>query len=325
MNELICFEQIDDLPTAAEVTEYAEGPSTPGLEEPNLFGTQVDQVNNGADYHNSADFTSMKSAQNDSAAHQREDGVINGSLQNNVKQFGVDFHHENSDSVMVELDGKREEQEHLAGMTTDQENLIPSDHRSISLPLMVSSNREYPTTSVSECASGLISASDIPEKVEDLHDGVSINKEPAVAPFDQTVTKDVVSAGVSINENVASPSCSHVTSDQEDLSCRLLSNVDGSRGPESDGHLEDGPTLSKDEVPNDVEISKSEGKSSPFDEAQKSIEAQASQELMEAEALNHVSHEGEQPAEAHLRPCTSHRSQPSLSSVEGINITIHLG
>nr|KYP64201.1 Sister chromatid cohesion 1 protein 3 [Cajanus cajan] len=45
-SDLIGFEQIDDLPSTAEVREYAEGPSTPGLEEPNLFGTQMDQCNN---------------------------------------------------------------------------------------------------------------------------------------------------------------------------------------------------------------------------------------------------------------------------------------
>ncbi|XP_025696413.1 sister chromatid cohesion 1 protein 4 isoform X1 [Arachis hypogaea] len=254
---------IDDFPDAAE----AEGPSTPGLEEPNLLGAQVDQVNNEAANDDLADFMSMKS-QNDSVAHERENDIIDSSLQNNVKQNGEDFHHENSDSEMVDMDKEKEEQDHLEGMTTDQENLIPNNHGS-----------------------------------------------EAIA-----------------NETVAPPS-SHVTSDQENPSDRLLSKMDWPQEPESDGHLEDVPSLSKDEVLDDREFSKPEGNLSPVDEAKKSIvtspvgspskppdvdvEVQPSQELMAAEALNHDSHEAEQPTESLLRPCSSHLTQPSPSHVEG--------
>ncbi|MED6169115.1 hypothetical protein PIB30_018246 [Stylosanthes scabra] len=259
-------EEIDDLPTAAEVTGDAEGPSTPGLEEQNCLGAQVDQVNDEAANDNLEDFTSMK-IQNDSVANERENDIIDSALQNNVKQNGEDFHHENSDSVMVDTDEKKEELGHLEGTRTDQENLIPNNHCS----------------------------------------------------------------GVSTNETVAPPS-SHV-SDQENPSGRLLSNMDGSQEPEFDGRLEDGPSLSKDEVLDESEFSKTEGNLSPVDEAKKSIvtspvgspsktpdvdvEVQPSQERMEAEAVNHDSHEAEQPTESLLRPCTTHLTQPSPSSVEG--------
>ncbi|KAJ1443592.1 Rad21/Rec8-like protein, N-terminal [Sesbania bispinosa] len=326
-------EEIDDLPTVAEESEYAQGPSTPGVEEPNLFGAQVDQVNNEADCHNSADLVSMKTPEQESSAHQKENDVIDCSLQNNGEHVDVDLHHEDNDCNLVEVDSKREVQEHLECTVVmgDQENLIPSDHCLTSIALG-SSNEDQPTTLLPECSGWMIDASDIPEKVEDLHDSVLLNNEPVVAPLDQT--DNVVSGGVSVNETVASPSCSHVTSGQEDLSCKLLPNMDGSRGPESDGHLGDDNTLSKHGALNDGEISKSEGQPCTIDEAQVSniisapgspgkpevvdVEAQASQEFKEADDLNHVSHVvAEQPTESLLRPCTSHLTQPSLLSIEG--------
>ncbi|KAK7340400.1 hypothetical protein VNO77_21102 [Canavalia gladiata] len=328
-------EEIDGLPTAAEVNEYAQGPSTPGLEEPNLFGTQMDQVNNEVDYHHSADLISKKTTQEESSGHQRENMEIDCSLQNNGNHVSLDLHHKDNDCNLVEMDSKREEQEHLTSnvVLKDQENLTPNDHCLASLPLKHSSNNEYPATLLPQCEGGMINVSDVPEKEEDLHDGVLMNNEAVSAPLDQTVTKCVVSGGVSANENVASPGRSNVTSDQEDLSCKLLSNMDGYRGQVSDGHLEDDKMLSKHDVLNDIEISKSEGQSCPFDGAQASsvisppgspgrpevvdVEAQASQEPKEPEALNHVSHEAVQPTESILRPCTSHLSHPSLSSIEG--------
>ncbi|RDX91987.1 Sister chromatid cohesion 1 protein 4, partial [Mucuna pruriens] len=311
-------EEIDDLPTTAEVREYAEGPSTPGLEEPNLFGTQMDQVNNEVNYQISADLISVEATQKESSGHQRENDVVDCSLQTNGNHISLDLHHEDNDRDLVEMDNKREEQEHLAcQVVKDQENLTPNDHCLTSLPFVDSSNRECLTTLLPECESGMINASDVPEKEEDLHDGVLMNNDPVSAPLMN-------------NENVAFPGCSHVTSDQEDLSCKLLSNMDGSWAPGTDGHLEDGNTLSKHEVLNDIEISKSEGQSCPFDNARVSdvisplglpevvdMEAQASQELKEAEALNHVFHEAVQPTESILRPCTSHLDQPSLSFMEG--------
>ncbi|KAK7394633.1 hypothetical protein VNO78_15166 [Psophocarpus tetragonolobus] len=374
-------EEIDDFPPAAEVSEYAQGPSTPGLEEPNLFGAQMDQGNNEADYHNSADLISMEATQNESSGHQRENNVIDCSLQSNGDHISLDLHHEDNGCNLVEMDIKREEQEHLACqvVTKHQENLIPSDHCLTSLPLVDSSNKEYPTTLLPECEVGIISSSDVPEK-ENLQNGVLMNNDPVSAPLDQTITVSapldqivtvsgpldqtvtvsgpldqpvivstpldqpvivstpldqtvIVFTPLMNNKNVASPGCSHVTSDPEDLSCKPLSNIDESRGTGSDGHLEDGNTLSKLEIPNDVEISKSEGQSCPLDDARVSnvinplgspgrpevvdVEAQASQELKEAEVLNHVTHEAVQPAESILQPCSSHLGQSSLSFIEG--------
>lgn len=328
------FKQIDGSPTVAEVNEYAQGPSTPGLEEPNLFGTQVDQVNNEADLHNSADVIPMETTKNESSAHHTENDVIDCSLQNNGKHVGVDLHHEASDHVLVEVDSKREEEEHLecTVVMKDQENLIPNDHCLTSAPLMDSSNKDHQTPLLLECAGGAIDASDIPEKVEDLQDGVLMNNGPVVAPMDHAV--NVVSEGVSVSETVALPTSSHVTSDQEDLSCKQLSNMQASRDSEFNGHLEDDNTLSKHEVLNNSEISKSEGEPVAIDDAQVSnvvsrlespgrpevvdVEAQVSHELKEADALNNVSHDAVQPTESLLRPCTSHMNHPSLTSIEGI-------
>ncbi|XP_027349324.1 sister chromatid cohesion 1 protein 4 [Abrus precatorius] len=320
--------EIDGLPADAEVGEYAHGPSTPGLEEPNLYGAQMDQVNSEVGHHKSSALISMKATQKESYGHQTENDVIDCSLQNNGNHVSLDFHHEDNDCNPVEMDSKKEDQEHLACKVVmkDQENLTPNEHCLTSFPLH-SSNNEHLTTLLPEREGGVINASDIPEKEEDLHDGVLMNNEPVSAPLDQTITKCVVSGGVGVNENF--------TSDQEDLSCKLLSNMDGPQGPGLDGHLEDDNTSSKHEVLNDIEISKNEGQSYPFDEAQVSnvisplvvgspgrteavdMEAQASQEPKETEALTHVSHEAVQPTQSILQPCSSHLSQPSLSSIEG--------
>ncbi|XP_004492871.1 sister chromatid cohesion 1 protein 4 isoform X2 [Cicer arietinum] len=327
-------DSIDGLPTVAEFHEYAQGPSTPGLQEPNLFGTQADQVINDADFHNSADLLSMETTQNESCAHQTENDVNGCSLQNNGKHVDADLLHEASDCVLVEVDTKRKLQENLicTVVMKDQENLIPNNNCLASVPLMDDSNKNHPITMLPECTDGMIDASDILEKVEDLHDGVLMNTEPVVPPLNETV--NVISGGsVSINDITVSPSCSNVTSDQEGLSCKLLSNMDGSRASEFDGRLKDDNTLSKHEVLNNSEISKNEEQPCVVDEAHISnikspleltgrpevvdMEAHVYQELKEADVLNHVSHEAEHPTESHLRPCTSHMNHPSLSSIEG--------
>ncbi|KAE9617692.1 putative rad21/Rec8-like protein [Lupinus albus] len=332
-------EEIDDLPTAADACECAQGPSTPGLEEPDLFGTQVDQVNNEIDDHNSADLVSVKSMQEVSPAQQRDRDAIDCSLQNNVHPIGVDLHHEGDDSLPVELDRKREQNEHFACVvvTTDQDSLIPNDHCSTSSPLTISSNIECPTSLIPECAGGMISASGIPEKMEDFNGLVSMNNEHL--PSDQTITNCVVTGGVNVNETDVSLSCSHVTTNEENISCKHMSNMDGSRGPESDAHMEDDHTSPKHEVLNAIEMSHNEGLSCPIDQAQVSNvisprglvgeaqvvdrEVQVSQELIETVSSNHISHEVVQPTEAHLRPCTSQLSHPSLSSVEDPAIGHH--
>ncbi|XP_019449918.1 PREDICTED: sister chromatid cohesion 1 protein 4-like isoform X2 [Lupinus angustifolius] len=325
-------DEIDDLPVAADAGECAQGPSTPGLEEPDLFGTQVDQVNNEIDDHNSADLVSVKSMQEVSPSQQRDGDAIDCSLQNNVQPVGVDLHHEGDDSLPIELDRKREQKEHLACMvvTTDQDSLIPNDHCSTSSPLTISSNIECPTALIPECAGGMISASGIPEMMEDFNGLVLMNnKQPH---SDQTITNCVVTGGVNVNETAVSLSCSHVTSDQENISCKHLLNMDGSRGPESDAPMKDDHTSPKHEVLNAIEMSHNEGLSCPIDEAQVSNvisprgsvgepqvvdeEVQVSQELIETESSNHISHEVAHPTESHLRPCTSQLSHPSLSSVE---------
>ncbi|KAI9077996.1 hypothetical protein K1719_040125 [Acacia pycnantha] len=249
--------KIDGASSGIEASEYAQGPPTPGLEEPYLA-----QVVNEADYHNSTDFVSMKSSQ--------EEVAIDHSMQDNVKNGSVlDFHHEETDCLLGDCE------------------------------------RENGPSFVPEYTDGTISASAVPEKVEDLHDGVVINNEPVVTYPDQTVI-DAVSRGANVSETVASPSCSHVTSDQEDPSYKLLSHLD---------------------------VSKSEGESAPVGEAKASsavhllgspgrpevvdVEAQASQELKEAEALNHVAHEAVHPDELHLRSCTSHLGHTDVSSIGG--------
>jgi cohesin complex subunit SCC1 len=210
---------------------------------------------------------------------------------------------------------------------------------------MDSSKKDHTTTVLPDCEGGLIDASGILEKVENLNDGVLLNTEPVMSTLNGN--GDVVSGGVSINATIVSPSRSHVTSDQEGLSCKLLSNVDGSHGSEFDGHLVDNNTLANHEISNNSEISKNEEQpcnnsdiskneeqpcvvdeaqvpniASPLESSGRpevvEVEARASQELKGADVSNHASHEAGQPTESLLRPCTSHINHPSLLSIEGI-------
>ncbi|CAK8542549.1 unnamed protein product [Lathyrus sativus] len=322
-----------DPSTSPKFHEYAQGPSTPGLQEPNLFGTQSDQVINEADFHNSADLSSMYSTQNESGAHQTENNVIGCSLQNNGKHVGVDLHHEASDRVLTDVNNEIEEQDHFTRTVVmkDQGNLIPNNHCLASVPLMDSSNEDHTTTMLPECAGGYVDASGIHEKVERSQDGVQMNTESVMANLNETVS--VVSGGVNINDSGVSPSCSHVTPDQEGLSCKLLSTMGGSRGSEFGGHLADVTTSLKHGVSNNSEVSKNEQQPNMVYEAQVSnivsllessgrpevvdVEARASQELKEAGILNFVSHEAEQRTQSHLQPCTSRVNNPSLLSIEG--------
>ncbi|BAT83496.1 hypothetical protein VIGAN_04065400 [Vigna angularis var. angularis] len=320
-------EEIDDLPTTGEIREYAEGPSTPGLQEPNLFGTQMDQGNNEVDCPNSTDLKSMDT-QIELLHHQKDNDVNEFSLQSNGNHISLDLHNEDKGCNLIEMDGKREEQGHLECQVVikDQENLMHEDHSLASLPLLDSSNKEFPATVLPECEGGMFNASAVHDKKEDLQDGVLMNSDPATAPLDQTVTNCVISSPLTSNENVAS--------DQDSISCKPLSNMGGSQVPGSGGHLEDGNTSSKHEVLNDIEVSKSDRQSCPSDDALVSnlisplgspgrpeivvdVEAQASRELKEGEGLNHVSLEAVQPTESILQPCTSHLGQPSLSFIEG--------
>ncbi|KAF7817726.1 sister chromatid cohesion 1 protein 4 [Senna tora] len=288
--------KIDSRPSDIQVSEYAQGPSTPGLEEPNLFGTQVAQIINEAEYNNSGELVSMKSTPKVSTA--REEEAIDCFMQDRVKNGSVvDLHNKETD------DNNRGEQHPLEclGVTKGQENLT-------------------------------ISASGISEKVEELHDGVVINNDPVVASPDQTVMNFMVTRGVGVNENVTSPSCSHVTYDMEDLCKKLSSHSDFSKEPESDGCREDNQALVNHEILTDNKIA-NEGDSTPFVEGKVSsavcllgspgrpevvdVEAKASQELKEADALNHIAHESEQPNELHLRPCTSGMNLPDVLSIGG--------
>jgi tRNA(Arg) A34 adenosine deaminase TadA len=219
--------------------------SSPRMYQPPVKGgytEEADQFINKVDFHYSADLLSMETTQNESYAHQTENDVICCSLQNNGKHVGADLHHEANDCVLAEVGDKREEQDHFK--RTDQENLILNYRCLESVPLMESSNKDHTITMLPECASGLINASGILEKVENLHDGVLMNTGPVIATPNKTV--NVFSGGVSINDIIVSHSCSHVTSEQEELSYELLSNVDEKAIQEAPPIIKETPVIIKD-------------------------------------------------------------------------------
>lgn len=320
---IVQSDQVDGKSSGTEVGEYAQGSSPPGLKEPNLFSTKVAQVINEAEYHNSTDLVSKKIAPKVSS--DREEDPVDYFMQDHVKNGSVvDLHNEETECLLV--DSKRGGEEHLVclDVAKNQENLVANDHF---------------LTSLQECTDGKLSASGVAEKVEDLHDGVVINNEPVVVSLDQTVMKSVVSGDVSVNETVASPSCSHVTFDLEDPCTKLLSNSDVCKEHQSDGHLEDNRALSKHGIVVENEFAKIEEESTPSVEAKVSsavnllgspgrpevvdVEAQTSQELNEADALNHVAHEAVHCNELHLQPCSSGLSKPDVLSIGGKSSVLH--
>jgi len=190
---------------------------------------------------------------------------------------------------------------------------------------------------VSECSDGIIGVLDGPDRAEDIHNGVVIDNEPSTPFVHQTDVECVESAGVRLDETVASPSCSHVTSDFEDPGRKTFSS--GTSALESKGYLEDDQASPKPEILNDVDITNDVGRSCSPSKASVSnsvcpsesperpevvnVEALVCQEPKESETLNAVSHEVMPPNQLHvLRACNSHLNQPDMSSLRGINLVV---
>lgn len=184
---------------------------------------------------------------------------------------------------------------------------------------------------VSECSDGIIGVLDGPDRAEDIHNGVVIDNEPST-PFVHPDVECVESAGVRLDETVASPSCSHVTSDFEDPVRKNFSS--GTSALESKGYVEDDQASPKPEILNDVDITNIVGRScfpskasvsnslcpseSPERPEVVNVEALVCQEPKESET-----HEVMPSNQLHvLRACNSHLNQPDMSSLRGINLVV---
>lgn len=188
---------------------------------------------------------------------------------------------------------------------------------------------------VPECSDGVIGALDGPDRAEDIHNGVVIDDEPCTPFVRQTDVECLESTGVRLDETVASPSCSHVTSDFDDPGRKVFTS--GKSALEQKGYVEDDQASPKPEILNDVDITNDVGRSCPNSKASVSnsvcpsesperpevvnFETQVCREPRESENLNSVTHEVTPSNQLHvLRACNSHISQPDMPSLRGAEI-----
>lgn len=325
--------QVDVLVTDPEIVEYAQAPSTPGLlEEPNLSSVQETLA---CDDHMELDhtLTGLIAAENALTASGKSDflgdkNTVNWSLRNDLNADTVE-----NGCLLGDQDIKQvKPQEHLPPTEASMEHMLADNRLSTSLP---SSDPIEQTEAIHrelECSDGTVGVLDGPDKAEDIHNGVVIDNEPSTSFVHQTDVECVEPVGVRLDETVASPSCSHITSDFEDPSRKTFSS--GIFALESEAYLEDDQASPRPEILNDVEIANDVGRSCSTSKASASnvvcplespgrpevvnAEAQACQELKETQTFDPVANDVMQSNQSHvLRACNAHQSQPDMSSLGG--------
>ncbi|KAF3452275.1 hypothetical protein FNV43_RR02708 [Rhamnella rubrinervis] len=145
-----------------------------------------------------------------------------------------DPHHEN-DNAEWSLE-KNLNYETVVGMHSEENGYLlgdmkikEADPQGHSLPPVVTTENISADNGLStSCRSpitsnGTVVTLDGLTRVEDLHNGVVINNEPITLPPDQMAEGCVESPGVRLEETVASPSCSQVTTELEDPGRRTCS------------------------------------------------------------------------------------------------------
>lgn len=320
--------------TDPEIVEYAQAPSTPGLlEEPNLSSVQETLA---CDDHMELDhtLTGLVAAENTGKSGFLGDkNTVNWSLRNDLNADTVE-----NGCLLGDQDIKQvKPQEHLPPTEASMEHMLADNRLSTSLP---SSDPIEQTEAIHrelECSDGTVGVLDGPDKAEDIHNGVVIDNEPSTSFVHQTDVECVEPVGVRLDETVASPSCSHITSDFEDPSHKTFSS--GIFALESEAYLEDDQASPRPEILNDVEIANDVGRSCSTSKASASnavcplespgrpevvnAEAQACQELKETETSDPVVNDVMQSNQLHvLRACNAHQSQPDLSSLGGIYLVV---
>lgn len=114
-----------------------------------------------------------------------------------------------------------------------------------------------PVSPVLECSNGTVGALDFSDRVEDIHNGIVINNEPTMLVIEKKDEQFVEPAGLGLDETVASPSCSQVTSELEDPARKISSS--GTCLLEPEDYLEDQQTCLKCEIQNDIAIANNMG------------------------------------------------------------------
>ncbi|XP_059435564.1 sister chromatid cohesion 1 protein 4 isoform X2 [Corylus avellana] len=299
--------QVYGLATDTKFVEYAQAPSTPGLlGEPDLASVQEAMACD--DHmeldHNLTELVAGENACRKSDLHPGNKSTVNFSLGNDLNHNSV----EENGCTQGNLDIKQ---------VKPQGHLPPSAD---------STEQTKRIRLVSECSDGIIGVLDGPDRAEDIHNGVVIDNEPST-PFVHPDVECVESAGVRLDETVASPSCSHVTSDFEDPVRKNFSS--GTSALESKGYVEDDQASPKPEILNDVDITNVVGRSCSPSKASVSNSVCPSESPERPEVVNVESLVCQEPKESEthevmpsnqlhvLRACNSHLNQPDMSSLRG--------
>ncbi|XP_062005497.1 sister chromatid cohesion 1 protein 4 isoform X2 [Rosa rugosa] len=152
-----------------------------------------------------------------------------------------------------------------------------------------------PVSPVLECSNGTVGALDFPNRVEDINNGIVINSEPTMLFIEKRDEQCVEPGGVRLDETVASPSCSQVTSELEESARKVSSSGTCVRVPED--YLEDQQTSLKSEIQNDIAIANDMGEActpnivdSPNPVAHEKM-ASAQHSVLQA-CNSHLSHHG---------------------------------
>ncbi|KAJ0081513.1 hypothetical protein Patl1_11924 [Pistacia atlantica] len=268
----------------AESVEYAEAPSTPGLvQEPNLSCVQealaCDDHLESED-RNSNELVATVSTINPLSKldlHHADGNAMDWSLQNNS----------NCDIVQCTL--PQENGHHVRDLEVKQAK--PLGNSVNSMPM------------ISECSEGTIGALDGSDRIKNMQNAGVSGNVPNMLSVEQRVRSD---------ETAASPSCSHVTSDAQELSHRTC--PDSNNELVSEGDLMDCQDVIRTKIQSDAEIADSVPGSASL--VIVDAEGHAGQESNDPMTSNKPGDHEEMPSSGTnvLKPCSSHPSQPDMSS-----------
>lgn len=287
---MLLLEQIEIPASNIEVVEHAQAPSPEFMEHPSLSKDQEAGVLESKD-HGLSETEAVEDAENGISKCNATEIVA-------LSENGY---------LLGEMEMKQaKSQGNSASIPITTENI--SADNGLSTRSAVEQVKPIPLAP--ECSNGNISAVDGPNRVEDIQNGVVINNEPTTHPVDRTDGLCAESPLVRFDETVASPSCSQVTTELEDLGRRTCS-ID----VEIHNNMGESCSPSNGLASNVVCPPESPGRPEVVN-----VEAQTFQEPKETDTLNHSSHEhmtsNDLPG---LHACNT-RKQPDMSSLAGKNL-----
>lgn len=178
--------------------------SSPGPEEQNLSTIQEALVHD--DHLQSKDRSLTDSVAMDCTENVISESVPHGENDNAEWSSGKNLKHitvEENGYLLGNMKKQANPEEQSSSTAVNKKNISAENGLSTSFRSSVTSN-------------GVIGTLDGLTRMEDLHNGDVINSEPTTLTTDQMAAGCVESPGVRLEETVASPSCSQVTTELED-------------------------------------------------------------------------------------------------------------